>query len=281
MSVQATSWVWDHSQAEGNARLVLLAIADGANKQGRRSCQSAKTIGDMCRISGRTVRRHISELLDAGEIALEGKDGLYQTNVYSLPGMAKSLGHSSDLGQNDTPVSADQSLGQNQPFDRTELCPPTPLPHLPHIDAQSASGVSGDEHAFDQWWEVYPRKKAKSDAKTAFKTAIKKIELDQLVAATRKYAREQRGSEEKFIKYPAGWLRKQMWEDYLPSNGATTGPESLTVEEINEALGPTNWAPPEPDEPPEDQAAWLREQYAEHHRQRQYQAWEVINGKAG
>lgn len=279
MSVQATSWVWDHSQAEGNARLVLLAIADGANKQGRRSCQSAKTIGDMCRLSSRSVQRHIALLLESGELVVEGTHGKYHTNIYALPGLARY--DSTDVRQNDVYDSRGSSLRQNKPVATTELCPPTPLPHLPHIDAQSASGVSGDESAFDQWWEIYPRKKSKSDAKTAFKAAIKKIELDQLVAATRKYAREQRGSEEKFIKYPAGWLRKQMWEDYLPSNGATTGPESLTVEEINEALGPTNWAPPEPDEPPEDQAAWLREQYAEHHRQRQYQAWEVINGKAG
>ena len=28
MSVQAMGWVWDHSHAEGTARLVLLAIAD-------------------------------------------------------------------------------------------------------------------------------------------------------------------------------------------------------------------------------------------------------------
>lgn len=88
MSVQATTWVWDHSQARGTDRLVLLAIADAANKYGHRSCQSAATLADMCKISSRTAQRSIQKLLDDGEIRLEGKDFKYQTNVYSLPGVS-------------------------------------------------------------------------------------------------------------------------------------------------------------------------------------------------
>ena len=85
MSVQATTWVWEHSRAEGNARLVLLAIADAANREGARSFQSAETIAQMCRISARSVRRHVAVLQDLGELEIEGRQGPHGTNSYRLP----------------------------------------------------------------------------------------------------------------------------------------------------------------------------------------------------
>ena len=68
MSVQATSWVYEYSTATGADRLVLLAIADAANKEGRNSCQSAATLAKMSAASERTVWRCIARLEAAGEI---------------------------------------------------------------------------------------------------------------------------------------------------------------------------------------------------------------------
>ena len=61
MSVQATTWVWSHSRAEGTARLVLLAIADAANREGERAWISANTLASMCRIGHRTAQRKVAE----------------------------------------------------------------------------------------------------------------------------------------------------------------------------------------------------------------------------
>jgi hypothetical protein len=129
MSVQATSWVWDHSEAKGNDRLVLLAIADAANKHGGRSCQAAGTLAKMCRISPRTVQRSIKKLLEIGEITLEGHDRKYQTNIYSMPGVI--TGNPVEGGQNDGASDCrydneGTSLRQNVHVATTELCHPTP-----------------------------------------------------------------------------------------------------------------------------------------------------------
>ncbi len=153
MSVQATSWVWDHSQAEGNARLVLLAIADGANKQGGRSCQSAKTIGEMCRLSSRSVQRHIALLLESGELVIEGTHGKYHTNIYALPGLSRY--DSTDVRQNDVYDSRGSSLRQNEPVATTELCHPTPIPQdtyvsTPERDADKSAPSKGSRMV-DGW----------------------------------------------------------------------------------------------------------------------------------
>lgn len=129
MSVQATTWVWDHSEAKGNDRLVLLAIADAANKHGGRSCQAAGTLAKMCRISPRTVQRSIKKLLELGEIVLDGHDKRYQTNVYAMPGVL--AGGPVQGGQNDGASDcrydkSDETLRQNVHDATTELCHPTP-----------------------------------------------------------------------------------------------------------------------------------------------------------
>lgn len=121
MSVQATTWVWEHSRAEGSTRLVLLAIADAANRDGERSFQSAETIARMCKMSSRTVRRQIKILQDLGELEVEGRAGAHGTNSYRIVGVSggQPLGHSHDLGQSVTGDSRGQSLGHLGHADRT------------------------------------------------------------------------------------------------------------------------------------------------------------------
>lgn len=92
MSVQATTWVWEHSESRGTSRLVLLAIADAANREGKQSFQSAASIARMTGASMRSVWRAIDELVDLGELAKAGKHGQYQTTVYELPGVPTGQG---------------------------------------------------------------------------------------------------------------------------------------------------------------------------------------------
>ena len=68
MSVQAIAWVLEHSTSEGNARLVLISIANHADKFGRGAFPSQQTIGGEARCSTRTVRRSIDELRALAEL---------------------------------------------------------------------------------------------------------------------------------------------------------------------------------------------------------------------
>lgn len=126
MSVQATSWVWEHSKSEGSARLVLLAIADAANREGMQSFQSAPSLAKMTGLSVRTVWRCIETLEALGEIVKEGRQGEYQTTIYSLPAVSDC--HSANLARRDTGgISA-------VPKTRAAVPPIGTQPHIPQKD---------------------------------------------------------------------------------------------------------------------------------------------------
>ena len=86
MSVQAMSWVLDHSQAELGPRLVLLSIANHANKLGRNAFPNIDTIAEEARVDRATVYRAIAKLVALGELEM-GHDEKHQ-RVYSIPPMS-------------------------------------------------------------------------------------------------------------------------------------------------------------------------------------------------
>lgn len=79
---------------------------------------------------------------------------------------------------------------------------------------------------FDQWYAAYPRKIDKGHARTAFKAARKKTTQDVLMAGVRQFANESRGTEPKFLAYPATWLNGERWEDEAPTQTVIAGPWS-------------------------------------------------------
>jgi hypothetical protein len=75
LSVEVMAWVWEHSMARGTARLVLLAIADHAGPDGRNAWPSQQRLARKCRVSVRTVRRAIDELVALEELDVEEYGG--------------------------------------------------------------------------------------------------------------------------------------------------------------------------------------------------------------
>jgi hypothetical protein len=64
---------------------------------------------------------------------------------------------------------------------------------------------------FDNFWKLYPKKVAKSDAIKAWNKATKKKTADELLKLTKAYA-EGKLPEDKYIPYPASWLNKELYE---------------------------------------------------------------------
>lgn len=91
MSVQATSYVWEHAEVTGSSLLVLLAIADAASREGEESCQSVGTLARMARISESQVYRVLSELKNSGAIEATGTHPRYRTVIYRIPGVTLAL----------------------------------------------------------------------------------------------------------------------------------------------------------------------------------------------
>lgn len=84
MSIAAMNWIWEHSPASGNERLVLLAIADCADDEGRNAWPSIAKLATKARLDTRTVQRVITRLETAGHLAVERGAGRRGTNVYHL-----------------------------------------------------------------------------------------------------------------------------------------------------------------------------------------------------
>jgi len=87
MSVRVMSWVFEHSQARGNDRLVLLAIADQADADGLNAFPSIPTIARMSRVPSRTVQRCLDRLEELGELLVHRpqRQGRGHHNVYAVP----------------------------------------------------------------------------------------------------------------------------------------------------------------------------------------------------
>lgn len=122
MSARATTWVWQHSQARGIDRLVMLAIADESSDNGRFS-SSVATVARKAGIDVRTVQRALQRLQGMGELsaAVNGERGPRGTYVYRVlfsdrPQMAAiTPGAESPPAQSHPRQAATAKLGQSPP----------------------------------------------------------------------------------------------------------------------------------------------------------------------
>lgn len=67
---------------------------------------------------------------------------------------------------------------------------------------------------FDAFWNVYPIKIAKQDARRAWDKALKDgAKPEDITAGAERFALERRGQNPKYTPYPATWLNAGRWED--------------------------------------------------------------------
>lgn len=117
--------------------------------------------------------------------------------------------------------------------EEVRVTPSHPIPSLP-ITTTPAPDVAAE---FDQWYAVYPRKIDKGHARTAFKAARKKASLETLMAAATQFATHSKGTEPKFLAYPATWLKGERWEDEAPQQTVVSGPWSPDFHRQNGTRG--------------------------------------------
>lgn len=75
--------VWKRSKAEGRDLLVMLALADFANDEGK-SWPAVSTLAGKARISKRTCQYVLTKLAETGEIEVEREAGPHGTNLYTI-----------------------------------------------------------------------------------------------------------------------------------------------------------------------------------------------------
>lgn len=68
MAIQVMTDVWQYSKAEGTRLLVLLALADAADRETRLAFPGIKRIGEYARVNKRQTLAHIKTLIEMGEL---------------------------------------------------------------------------------------------------------------------------------------------------------------------------------------------------------------------
>ncbi|MEU6148070.1 helix-turn-helix domain-containing protein [Streptomyces sp. NPDC047081] len=92
MSREAREWAWEHSASRGNARLVLLSIADRIPDEQCVAWASLTSLMKRTNASRNAVRGAITALADVGElVALDDLGGPQHSTVYRLPRAAAWL----------------------------------------------------------------------------------------------------------------------------------------------------------------------------------------------
>lgn len=265
MSIRVMTRVWEHSGHKGSNLLLMLALADNANDDGI-AWPGQKYLADKIRMSERTVRRLVGELVESGELEVleQGGSGPRATTMYRITVRDKAdkmTAIENDQGGQDDLPKADTRVrkGGHSYVRRTVIEPsdkPSYTPHTPQggdVNASDVSDTPGDDPAettkpkrrkagellpedaerFDRWWAIYPRKEAKATARRAWDRIRPDNDLtDQMITAVSVQAKAndwEQPDRRQFIPLPASWLNAERWNDEVPVAGAGVTVETRPV----------------------------------------------------
>lgn len=242
MSADAVAWVFRHSPLTGANLTVHLAIADSVNDQhGYELWMRVPTLASKARVHAGSVRRALAEMIEQGLLE-ELDDGRPSDDAGSATKPRRFL----FLMPDDEPVRHEsrprrvreaRAHGAGNPRTMREARahgaghleqkvepqdepkvenPPTPRGQLAlvHDEPPAAQPAisGGHDLAFDAFWQAYPRKAAKIDARKAWRQALRHAPDHVIVAGAQRY-RDDPNRDDQYTKLPAGWLRDGMWDD--------------------------------------------------------------------
>lgn len=202
-------------------KLVLIKLADNANDAGE-AWPSYQHIADQCEIDRSTVKRHIKSLEDDGLLKIEARKGPKgnSSNLYTLM-----------IGGG----TVNPHGGTVNPPDGGTVNPRTYHPSEPVNEPNDLfdGGGKGKRKVhpdFDDWYQHYPKKVARGQAERAFNRAIKLVDLETLIKATKAYAAKFEGKDRQYIKNPSTWLTGKCWlDDDVPPKNPKNRPESARL----------------------------------------------------
>ena len=123
MSIRVMTQVWEHSRQSGGGLLVMLALADFANDDGR-SWPSINTVAKKARMSSRQAQRVVRDAQENGELKVELATGPNGVNTYVI------------LLKGDAHVRGDKMTGGDKSYTQG-VTPTSPKPSIEPSGAQS------------------------------------------------------------------------------------------------------------------------------------------------
>lgn len=229
MSVRSDTGPWGivpralfHSDVSTTAVAVYALLSSYADRNSDDGWSAArKDLSTEAGISVDTFDRCVKALKDAGWLTVEpnvddrGDQTWNRYIVHTVPRGGRVDAARSGHGRVDpaAPVRPQYTDPETDPV--TDKNPPTP-------QRGEVEGVEEVDGWFELFWTCYPNKKAKPQARVAYRRALKKASARQIREGLEAWllywaAR----NEPQFIPYPQKWLNQERWnDDPGPVNGA-------------------------------------------------------------
>lgn len=211
----------------GNAVRVYAILARHGMDPG--SCYpSHRRIGELSGLSQRSIPRLLTDLAEAGWVTIIHRftpSGDPDSNAYQVHVDAQvCAGSTQESGEGYTRESAPKESNLKEEL-RDGLFTGEQEPQEPPRDQPSSSSeqaLKPERAAFEDWYEIYPRKVGRPGALRAWKTRVEKtrVEPNDVIAGLLwwriKWAEDKTPRD--FMPYPATWLNDERWKDAMPAN---------------------------------------------------------------
>lgn len=137
----------------------------------------------------------------------------------------------------DTPSDGSCSRA-NEPTTEHEHEPAHEPANAPTPTMSSPATPSRERDRFDEFWDAYPRKVGKDDARGAWKAAKHRADQQAIIDGCIRLAADPNLPEKQFIPHPGTWLRQGRWDDE-PLPPRRDGPRPVrptTDQRVSDAL---------------------------------------------
>jgi len=81
-----------------------------------------------------------------------------------------------------------------------------------HKDKDKEEDKDNIQEGFDRFWDLYPRKAGKQEARRAFDRALKVATLEEILLGAQRYAADP-NRQPQFTAHPTTWLNQGRWSD--------------------------------------------------------------------
>lgn len=219
MSVEAMQWVWKNGPSDMTERMVLLAIADHADEDGR-GFPSMVGIAEKTCMTERGARGVVRRLEAGGWLKTEIGGGRGGKSVYTvLMKNPEPQTRNIDATRNHKPgmtfpekAETRNVATRNPEGDCTKPGTSVPPNHQGTIKEPSNTSTAR-QIAFSRFWAAYPKRVEKKGAQAKFEAAVKSgVDPERIISAAEAYAKSdnvRRG----FAKHPTTWLNAGCWDD--------------------------------------------------------------------
>jgi len=127
-----------------------------------------------------------------------------------------------------------------------------------HKDKDKEEDKDNIKEGFDEFWEIYPRKAGKQEARKVFQRALSNATLAEILEGARRYAADP-NRQPQFTAHPATWLNQGRWSDEpLPPRTTTTVTRTLPPAQVPPQYDPDEFRNPQATQMPSEILANLQ-----------------------